>query len=232
MWWKIVGILVAASVLFPLGALAQRPGYLGKPPAHKPGAAHRVGTLPKWPRRPDPKPLVTRHYLEIEVQLRQNALRVEKVTKGSFAKPTAIPRFRGRFEVQLYAHGLLRDVVRFDLPLTGGADSGAGGGSGLGDRFGLELSKGVTGKTVVRIPFDKSVNRVLIHDTLTRKTVTVDLSPVLPKQPKPKPENLRTRSFGSGLEDAKVLKGAGTVPAKKRPTPKKPAATGKQPPKK
>jgi hypothetical protein len=54
---------------------------------------------------------------------------------------------------------------------------------------------------------------------------------VLPKQPKPKAENLRTRSFGSKLEDAKILKGAGGVPPEKKapaPAPKKPAVPAKK----
>jgi len=176
--------------------------------------------------------MVTAHYLDISVELKGGKLRVVKLAKGEFsAGPVTIRRFRGRFEVRLHAHGLLLDVVRFDLPLTAAAEdqTSPGKSTSLGDRLGLGLAKGVTGRTVVRVPFDDRFTRAAIHDTVSRKVVKVDLTVVLPPPPKTRPAtDLRVRSFGKGLEDTAVLKGArgGKKPEKHKQRQKK---SGKQP---
>jgi hypothetical protein len=155
----------------------------------------------------------TAHYLDIKVQLRSGKLHVLGVRKGKFsAGPTSIPRFRGRFAVKLYTHGLLRDVVRFDMPLTGAAENKdvPGKGTALGDRLGLGLAKGVAAKISVRVPFDDRITGAVVFDSVSKKTKKVNLSSVVSPQPKPKvPANLRTRSIGKAspktLDDCLVL---------------------------
>jgi hypothetical protein len=208
-------LLATFVVLGASGALAQHPGHLGKPPPSHPGGKKpiKIGELPRWPRKADPQPMRTTQYLDIKVRLRGGKLGVLGVRKGKFpAGPTLIRRFRGRFVVKLYTHGLLRDVVRFDMPLTGAAENRAGtrGGTALGDRLGLGLAKGVSATTSVRVPFDERITGAVIHDSVSGKNTRIDLSSVVSPQPRPKvPGNLRTRSIGKAspktLDDCLVL---------------------------
>jgi len=176
--------------------------------------------LPTWPRRADPKPLETRHYLDLAVSLEGGAVKVDRLTKGTFPKGArTLPRFRGRFEVRLYSHGLLRDVVRFNFPLTSASGDHP---SPLTDKLSIGLSEGVTrAKTTVRIPFDERINRVLVVDTQApapsskkqgkgarkpvERSVEVDLAPIRPRPLGQTPrDDLRTSSFGLGASSTKA----------------------------
>jgi hypothetical protein len=140
--------------------------------------------LPRWPRRADPAPMVTRGYLDLGVVLEDGKVKVRSVSKGQLREAKALlPRFAGRFEVKLYVHSLLRDVVRFNFPLTGGM----GERPSTQDPLGRGLSLGVTARTTVRIPFDDSITAVVIDDTATKKRSSVDLSRV---RPPPRPPAL------------------------------------------
>lgn len=209
-------------------AEAQHPGHLGKPPPTRIRPQRQV--VPKWPRKPDPQPLTTTEYLDVDVKLKDARLTVLSVKKGRFPIARQIKRFRGRFEARLYAAGLLLDVVRFDMPLTAAAESqDQPGGTSLGDRLGMGLAKGVSARITVRVPFSERVSRVVIHDTLTRKQTPVSLDAVRPPPPRPAlPGDLRTSAFkpkpakpASRLEDAKILKTA--EPATKQTGKKKKA---------
>jgi hypothetical protein len=194
--WIAVSIVVA----FPSHVEGQHPGYLGKRVAP---ARVRAKPVPTWPRKVDPEPLRTSQYLDLHLALIKNRVKVIKLAKGTFASgPKVLKRFRGRFEARLFTAGLLIDTVRFDFPLTGGASTRSGRGDGLG----VALSKGVSAKTRVRVPFDGRITRVMIVDTRTKKKVPVDLSPV-GVRPKVKPKvrsDLRTNVFRFGLTPAKA----------------------------
>jgi hypothetical protein len=221
-----VSLITLAGMLISQPVSAQRPGHLGKPSPPKVRVQQqRARSVPRWPRRADPPPLKTRDYLDLKLSLAQGHLKVDKLIKGRLPKPALLKRFRGRFEVRLFTAGLLRDVVRFDFPLTAAVGEQPVPASG---RLGLGLSKGVRrARTKVRIPFDSRINRVVIVDTLKKKRFKVDLSPVLAKPLKHSPRgDLRTRAFGlrpssgqpvkktkktkksKGLKDAKILQRA------------------------
>ena len=148
----------------------------------------------------------TSQYIDIVVQVDRGTLRVVAVRKGRFsAGPTVIPRFRGRYELKIYAHGLMRDVVRFNMPLSdtagtaataGAAARRSGQGASLASRMGLGLERGVKARLTVRAPFDRSVTRAEIFDSKSGTTTKVDLSGVVLARPGIKaPTNLRTRSI-------------------------------------
>lgn len=166
---------------------------VGRPPGKATPAPAGERTVPTWPLTADPRPLVTPHYVELFLTLDKAQVRVLKTVKHTFAKPQAIlPRYRGRFEVKIYsATGLLRDVVRFDFPLTAAQEDRR-------DPLGVRLGQGVSARTSVRIPFDDGVASAVIHDRLGHGTVRVDLSRLAPRRPVPRPrESFRTRSLGT-----------------------------------
>jgi hypothetical protein len=167
------------------------PAAAGPAPAP---ASHSPKPLPHWRQPADPEPLLTAEYLELLVAREKGALRVVSVEKRGFSKPQVLlPRFRGRFEVRLFAPGgQLRDVVRFDFPLTGGAAPAVS--PDQDDVLGRKLAMGVSARTRVRAPFDQRIASAVIFDSLSKATVRVDLSkfvggaaatpwqpPVLPK---------------------------------------------------
>jgi hypothetical protein len=195
---RAIGWIVVAMVGLPSAALGQHPGYLGRQAAPP---RVRAKPLPRWPRKVDPEPLSTKHYLDLHLELVKNKVKVIKVVKGTFASgPRVLPRFRGRFEAQLFSAGLMIDVVRFDFPLTGSGAARPG-------RGGLDsaLSKGVAARTRVRVPFDERITRATIVDTQSKQKVPVDLSPVgVRPKVKPKlPSDLRTSVFRFGLAPSK-----------------------------
>ncbi len=166
----------------------------------RPAGAAASATVPRWQSRSDPEPLLTAEYLEITLEHRQGAMKVLAVEKKSFARPQVLlPRFRGRFEVRLLSpSGQLRDVVRFDLPLTGGA--GPPRSPDQDDVLGRKLSLGVSAKTRVRVPFDAGIASAELYDSLNKRSLAVDLSrfqpgglplrvklPVRPAGPAPAP---------------------------------------------
>ena len=169
-------------------------------PARQPG--HTRDTRPQKTRTPTgkvvnltrgaPKPMVTRGYLDLSVALRRGKLSVLKIKRGALPRPGLIRRFTGRYQVALYTHGLLRDRVFFNFPLT----AGAGDPSPLNTRLDRSLARGVSAQTTVRVPFDASINRVLIGARRSKHAVAVDLGKLLPRPPTLRPQNLRTRTFG------------------------------------
>jgi hypothetical protein len=128
--------------------------------------------LPRWPQKqPDPTPMVTRGYLDVTVRLEKSKLKVVKIVKGSFVAPKAIaPRFGGRFEIKLYGGTQLRDVIRFNLPLTAGSSDSA-------DLLGRGLGLGVSAHAVIRVPFDESVTGGVVFDTANKTQVKLELAP-------------------------------------------------------
>lgn len=139
-----------------------------------------------------PRPMVTRGYLDLSVELKRGKLTVLKVTRGVFPRSRLIPRFSGRYRVLLYSHGLLRDRVSFNFPLT----AGAGDPSPLNTRLDRSLARGVSARTSIRVPFDARINRILIKQRKSKTAVKVDLKKLLPPPLPLKTRNLRTVTFG------------------------------------
>ena len=189
--WSTAAVLVLLSA--PASAAGERcPGPRGTDGAPD-AAAPQI--LPAWPRRPDPKPLVTAEYLRISIEARRGGLRIAGVVRERFAGgPRPIARFRGRYAVELYTHALLRDVVRFDLPLAGLSLSPA-----PHDTPSPPAARAVSARLAVTVPFDSRITGVRIVDTATGKKVSVPLSKLRRGRPQlspPVPNDLRTRSFG------------------------------------
>jgi hypothetical protein len=157
------------------------------PPAAPAWAAPAAGkALPRWRQPADPEPLLTADYLELAVAREKGQLKVLSVEKRAFPKPQVLlPRFRGRFEVRLLsASGQLRDVIRFDLPLTGA--STPAGSPDQDDALGRKLSLGVSSaRTRVRAPFDASIVTATVVDSLTKTAVRVDVARFRPRAPAP-----------------------------------------------
>ncbi len=210
-WFFLMGLSLP-SLFVSTSALAQaRPSK-----AHKvtPANAHvrhsksKKTNAPKAPitqgkvfpvrsRREDPEPLKTRHYLLLKLSLKKNSLKILSIDKLSFSKgPQLIPRFRGRFEARLFAKTLLKDLLRFDFPLTAPASQIFP----EMDPLARSLSSGVSAKISVRVPFIEGIDRLVIYDTLTKKTVEAKLAK-FSKTPVPLtpqvPTNLRARRFKS-----------------------------------
>lgn len=159
---------LAASVLLPLPA----------------AAAPEPKVIPRWRSGPDPAPLTTSEQLELFVSHGRDGVKVLRIEKRQLPRPTLIsPRFRGRFEVRLFsATGLLRDVIRFDFPLTAASGDPSVAGD---DRLGRELGRGVTARTSVKIPFDASISSVVIHDTAVASQLRIDLTRFQPPRSLP-----------------------------------------------
>jgi len=131
---------------------------------HKPAAAapSSAQTVPRWPRHSDPPPLVTRGFLKLTLRLEHGAPSLRKAVRGTFKKPRAIlPRYAGRFAIELYAGKALLDVVRFDFPLAA-----AVGESGRAAK--LPLYAGVSAETTVAVPFTDRITSARLRDTKTR----------------------------------------------------------------
>jgi len=199
-------VALVLAMIAPAAAAAPK-----KPVSAPPGASGQPTYLPKWKHPTDPPPLVTAEYLEVGVVREKGKLRVTRTERRRFAKPQAItPRFRGRFEAKLFSPtGQLRDVIRFDLPLTAASDEGASTASTTeGDPLGRKLSLGASGRVTVKIPFDASIAAVTIYDTIARASVGVELSrvrkaaPPPPAPALPPSDKLRTGSFRGGSPSA------------------------------
>ena len=138
-------------------------------------------------------PLVTRTYLDLFLRLKQGRVQTIKVVKGHFPKgPKLIPRFTGRFRVLLYTHGLLRDRLAFNFPLT----AGAGEPTALNRNLDRSLARGVSARMRVRVPWDSRITRLEVLDRATKRVVQVSLKRLLPAALPLKTKNLRTVTFG------------------------------------
>ncbi|MCA9669334.1 MAG: hypothetical protein KC503_27250 [Myxococcales bacterium] len=124
-----------------------------------------------------PKPLVTRDFVDVTVEVDRGALRVLKLARGRFKKRKLIRRYVGRFEVRLYSHKLLRDRIPFSAALT----LAAGERSLSNIRLNRKLARGVKARTVVRVPWRGDITRMRVLDRRRGVVVEVNLSKLLPK---------------------------------------------------
>lgn len=162
--------------------------------ARSPSKARVKGTPLTLGRRKAPPALITAQYLDVSVELNRSKLSVKQVLKKTFAKGrTAIPRFTGRYQVRVFSRGLLLDVVRFNFPLTGAA----GDPSPLNRSLGRGLARGVKARSVVRVPYDGRITRLVVKDGRSGKGVIVELSPGPVTAVPGAARKLRFRMFGA-----------------------------------
>lgn len=186
--------IVIAVTLVALGSTAS--AQRARQPGHTPTTDGKKAQKPSGRvvvlDRRAPKPMVTRGYLDLRVQLSRGALTVLKVTRGTLPRARPLPRFSGKYHVSLYSHGLLRDRLHFNFPLTAGAGEGP-----RNARLDRSLARGVTARTTVRVPFDARINRILLGERRSRKPpVKVNLGKLLPPPLPLKTRNMRTVTFG------------------------------------
>jgi hypothetical protein len=120
-------------------------------------------------------------YADLTLDYAAGRVKVSESKRGRFAHPTALERFRGRFEArairrtgsskQQVEHVLER--VRFDFPLLADAetDDASQEARELADR----LRAGVVSHTQVRVPLPDGTDAVAVVDTKTSVITYVEL---------------------------------------------------------
>jgi len=162
--------------------LATPAGVTARPPvAHDPA----LGTVKAGTR--DRAILGVTAYADVALRFADGTVQVVKVTAGRFAKPTALPRFRGRFTA-IVAHGK-KSVVEldFDFPLL--ADAESPDVTEEARKLGQQIRRGVTSSITVRVPWPEGADTLAIYDSLTHKSVNAPLTspPASPPRPAPAP---------------------------------------------
>ncbi|MBW2731018.1 MAG: hypothetical protein JRH20_01425 [Deltaproteobacteria bacterium] len=113
----------------------------------------------KTPRSPTLR-LISAHLLVLQIARGPKGLEVLKQERIELRKPTALRRFRGRFEVRLYSGKRLREVVPFSFPLT----LAAGEPNMHNRRLARQIGKGVSARTTVRVPWTADLTHLLLVD--------------------------------------------------------------------
>jgi len=122
------------------------------------------------------RPLVTEGYLDLELVVEGGLLRPVSLREGRLPRPALLPRYRGPFELRIFADRELLDVIGFScaLTLSGGDASGSDAtGSDATDaerRLDRALAGAVRTRTTVRLPFVASVTAIELYDSRTRST--------------------------------------------------------------
>ena len=109
-------------------------------------------------------------YADVTTLLAGDSAAIAEVTRGRFARPTALLRYRGRFELRALRKGVVVEHVQFDFPLGAELDS---------DDFTVEarklqeqLRKNLTARTRVRLPLPPGADAIAIYDARSRRTIT------------------------------------------------------------
>jgi hypothetical protein len=113
------------------------------------------------------------HYADIDLRYARGEVSVVAVRSGRFAKPTNLPRWRGRFLASVLKAKKPVADVEFDFPLVAPAESedATPEARAAAER----LRKGSTSTTTVRVPWPEGADTVSIWDSVTKKTVTAPL---------------------------------------------------------
>jgi hypothetical protein len=112
-------------------------------------------------------------YADVELRFADGEVSVGKITPGKFAKPTALPRYRGRFTA-IVAQGKKNLVeLDFDFPLLAVEAPDA---TDDARKLGQQIRKGVTSSTSVRVPLPEGADSLAIYDSVTHKTVKATLA--------------------------------------------------------
>ncbi len=124
-----------------------------------------------------------RAYADVVIAVTGERLTVVEVRRGRFDKPTALPRFRGRFAVRALAGNKILEEVHVDLPLL--ADAETDDASDDARRFAAQLRKGVSVKARVRVPLPEGADALSIVDAHTARVTRVPLSAAMEPSPMP-----------------------------------------------
>jgi hypothetical protein len=116
---------------------------------------------------------VTR-YADVTVQVDNKQLKILEVRPGRFDKPTALPRYRGRFVARAVAGDKVLEEVRVDLPLLAVAETDDTAESDK--KFAERLRQGVSVKARVRVPLPEGADTVVIVDSRTNRTARATLA--------------------------------------------------------
>jgi hypothetical protein len=124
-----------------------------------------------------PKVLLTtpvRDYADVTVQYDKAGLKIMNVRRGRFDKPTALPKYRGRFVAHALGQKKQLEEVRFDLPLL--ADAETDDATDEARKFADRLRSGTSVKATVRVPLPEGSLVVKIDDSKTTQSVSVSLA--------------------------------------------------------
>jgi hypothetical protein len=113
-------------------------------------------------------------YVDVTVRYERGALSVVKVSRGTFARPTSLRRFRGRFEARALKGATVREWMPFDFPLL--ADDPIDDATVEAQELGQRLRSGLTATTTVRLPLPADADGALIYDTRSKQSVAVTLT--------------------------------------------------------
>jgi hypothetical protein len=122
------------------------------------------------------------HFADVTLRWDKGTLSVVKVARAELPQPTALRRWRGRFEARALAGQKLLDYVRFDFPLLATAESGDEM-TVEATSFGRKLRSGVTATATVRVPLPDGATAASIYDSETRRSVAVTLPTAAPPPP-------------------------------------------------
>jgi hypothetical protein len=121
-------------------------------------------------------------FADVTLRWDKGTLNIVKVARGQLPRPTALRRWRGRFEARALAGQKVLELVRFDFPLLAAAEN-ADEMTPEATAFGRKLRNGVTATTVVRVPLPDGATAAAIYDTETRRSVPVTLPAAPPGPP-------------------------------------------------
>jgi hypothetical protein len=145
-------------------------------------------------------PAVT-EYADLELKYQRAQVALVRATRGRFAQPTRLPRFRGRFKVQLSRRGETLLEVPFDFPLLASAEV-PDVMSAEATRAGAQLRAGVTATTVVRVPLPAGVDSAFVCDG-ERRLLSVALAGEPAKPPTAPGTGARPQAAPAGAPPAR-----------------------------
>ncbi|MDB4966857.1 MAG: hypothetical protein JWN44_2546 [Myxococcales bacterium] len=111
---------------------------------------------------------------KLTVRYDKGAVTIVRVERQPMKSPARMPRWRGRFEARAVAAGKTLDFVRFDFPLMAAAEAPDDVTEDAA-ALGRKLREHVTATTIVKAPLPPGATQVVIYDSATKKTVSVDL---------------------------------------------------------
>ena len=124
-----------------------------------------------------------RNYADVLLSVDAEKIVVAELHKGRFDKPTALPRYRGRFLLRALAGKKVLEEVRVDLPLL--ADAETDDASDEARKFAVRLRQNASVKARVRVPLPDGADAIAVVDTKTGRAVTASLSAATAPSPHP-----------------------------------------------
>jgi hypothetical protein len=101
-------------------------------------------------------------YADLALELAAGRASVLEVLYGRFDRPTALARYRGRFEARVLHKGAILERVRFDFPLA--ADAETDDASDEARAVAERLRAGITARTRLRVPLPDGADAIAIWD--------------------------------------------------------------------